>query len=64
MNLLNSFANYQVQKSITYDDFNFYGAYSFNTICDGITSSNYILNSYVFAITIVHSRSVLIDSHL
>ena len=46
LNFLNSFANYQVQKSITYDDFSFYGAYSFNTICDRITSSNYILNSY------------------
>ncbi len=46
LNLSNSLPNYQVQKSITYGDSNFLYLYSFHTICDGTTSSNYVLNSY------------------
>ncbi len=46
MNLIDSLPNYQVQKSITHGDYNFFTVYSFHTICDGSTSSNYVLNSF------------------
>ena len=48
LNLVNFLPNYQVQKSITYGDSNFFTVYSFHTICDGNTSSNYVLNSYPY----------------
>jgi hypothetical protein len=46
LNLIHSLPNYQVQKSITYDDSNFLYVYSFHTICDETTSSNYVLHSF------------------
>jgi hypothetical protein len=44
LNLINSLPNYQVQKSLTYGDSNFLSVYSFHSICEGNTSSNYVLN--------------------
>ncbi len=46
MNLINSLPNHQVQKSITYGESYFFTVYSFHTICDGTTSTNYVLNSF------------------
>jgi hypothetical protein len=46
--LINSLPNYSVQKSITYGDNPLNIVYSIQTICDGNTSSNYILNSYYY----------------
>jgi hypothetical protein len=44
--LINSLPNYEVQKSITYGDSNFFTVYSFHTICDGSKISNYVLHSF------------------
>ncbi len=46
LNFINSLQNYQVQKSITYGDSKFFTVYSFHAICDGSTSSNYVLHSF------------------
>ncbi len=48
LNFINSLQNYQVQKSITYGDSNFFTVNSFHTICDGSTSSNYVLNVFKY----------------
>jgi hypothetical protein len=48
LNLVNLLPNYQVQKSITYGDSNFFTVYSFHTICDETTSSNYVLHSFKY----------------
>ncbi len=44
--MINSLPNYEVQKSITYGDSNFFTVYSFHTICDGSKISNYVLHSF------------------
>ena len=48
MGLVTSLASYQVSRSITYGDTNFYTVYSYNTFCDGNNTSIYVLHSYTY----------------